>query len=37
MIKLGTAKGGGAVDFEPAANTVPAGTLVFTTKRGGTP
>lgn len=37
MIKLGTAKGGGAVDFEPAANTVPAGTLVFITKGGGTP
>ena len=37
MVRIGTAKGGGAVEFEPAANTVPAGTMVFAAKRGGTP
>ena len=35
MVRLGTVKDGGAVEFEPAARTVPAGTLVFVAKRGG--
>ena len=37
MIKLGTVKQGGAVEFEPASTTVIPGTMVFTIKRGGTP
>ena len=37
MVKLGVAKAGGAVEFEPALNTVPAGTLVFTAKPGAKP
>jgi hypothetical protein len=37
MVKLGVAKAGGGVEFEPALNTVPAGTLVFTVKPGAKP
>ncbi len=37
MIKLGTVKQGGAVDFEAASATVTPGTMVFTIKRGGKP
>ena len=37
MVKLGVANAAGAVEFEPALNTVPAGTLVFTAKPGAKP
>lgn len=35
MVRVGTLKDAGSVEFEPAARTVPAGTLVFAVRRGG--
>ena len=35
MVRIGTTKDAGAVDFEPEARSVPAGTLVFIARRGG--
>jgi hypothetical protein len=35
MVRIGTTKDAGVVDFEPEARSVPAGTLVFIARRGG--
>jgi hypothetical protein len=35
MVRIGTTKDAGAVDFAPEARSVPAGTLVFVARRGG--
>ena len=37
MIKLGTVKQGGLVEFDSASSTVTPGSMVFTIKRGGKP
>lgn len=37
MIKLGTVKQGGLVEFDSASTTVTPGNMVFTIKRGGKP
>lgn len=37
MIKLGTVKQGGVVEFDSSASTVTPGNMVFTIKRGGKP
>jgi hypothetical protein len=37
MVRLGTAKGEGEVDFTTAVTGVPAGTMVFVPRPGGKP